>query len=140
MTPPIDLLATYLHLARAAKVRQQPLVHDRVLLLAGVIAAQIDLAPIAGACREQILTHNPRHLVSRWPTIGQALVEEDFQSLVNQLSTRYGPERVEALIEQLGIEQHTQRSEYASDGQFAAALLDLDWNDLQNRFDSEFND
>jgi hypothetical protein len=137
MTPPIDLLATYLRLARAAQVRQQPLVRDRVLLLAGVIAAQIDLAPIAGACREQILAHNARHLVSRWPTIGQALAEEDFQPLVNQLSTRYGPERAERLVEQLGVEQATQRSEYATDGEFAAALMNLDWNDLVNRFGSE---
>jgi len=137
MTPPIDLLATYLRLARAALARQQPLVRDRVLLLAGVIAAQIDLAPIAGACREQILAHNPRHLVSHWPTIGRALGEGDFQSLVSQLSTRYGPERVERLVEQLGAEGNTQRSEYASDGEFAAALMDLDWNDLVNRFGSE---
>lgn len=137
MTPPIDLLATYLRLARAAKSRQQPLVRDRVLLLAGVIAAQVDLGPIAGACREQILAHNPRHLVSRWTTIRQALGEEDFQSLVNQLSTRYGPERVERLVEQLSVERNTQRSAYASDGEYAAALLDLDWNDLVNRFGSE---
>ena len=137
MTPPIDLLATYLRLARAAQARQQPLVRDRGLLLAGVIAAQIDLAPIAGACREQILVDNPRHLVSRWPTIGQALGEEDFQSLVSQLSTRYGPERVERLVEQLGVERITQRSTYDSDGEFAAALMDLDWNDLVNRFGSE---
>jgi hypothetical protein len=137
MTPPIDLLATYLRLARAAQARHQPLVRDRVLLLAGVIAAQINLAPIAGACREQILTHNPRHLVSRWPTIGRALGEEDFQSLVNQLSTRYGPERCERLVVQLGVERNTHRSAYASDGEFAAALMDLDWNDLLNRFGSE---
>jgi hypothetical protein len=137
MTPPIDLLATYLRLARAAQARQQSLVRDRVLLLAGVIAAQIDLSPIAGACREQILAHNPRHLVCRWPTIGQALGEEDFQSLVNQLSTRYGPERVERLVEQLGVERISQRNTYASDGEFAAALMDLDWNDLVNRFGSE---
>src|SRR5262245_51957759 len=102
MRQPIDVLASYLRLARAAKLRKQPLVRDRVLLLAGVIAAQIDLAPIAAACREQILTHNPRHLVNRWRTIGEALDgEEDFQSLVSQLSTRYGPERVEQLVHQL---------------------------------------
>ena len=140
MRRPIDVLATYLHLARAAKLRQQPLVRDRVLLLAGVIAAQIDLAPIAAGCREEILTHNPRHLISRWPTIGAALEEEDFQSLVNQLSTRYGPERVEQLVEQIGVSGPDERAVYASDGDYAAALLEVDWEDLQRRFGSESDD
>src|SRR5947208_13838145 len=110
MTAPIDLLASYLRLARAAELRRQPLVRDRVLLLAAVIAAQIDLAPIAAACRELILAHNRRHLVGRWATVGEALGEEDFQSLVNQLSTRYGPEHVERLVEQLGMERGRERA------------------------------
>src|SRR5581483_3200766 len=127
MRQPIDVLASYLHLARAAKARRQPLVRDRVLLLAGVIAAQIDLAPIAAACRDAILAHNPRHLVCRWKTIAAALMQEDFQSLVNQLSTRYGPERVEQLVQQLEMADSERRTDYASDGEFAAALLELDW-------------
>jgi hypothetical protein len=140
MTPPIALLGTYLHLARAAVLRRQPLVRDRVLLLAAVIAAQIDLPPIAAACRERILAHNPRHMIARWPTIAQALGEEDFQSLVNQLSTRYGPERVERLVEQLGIERGNERAAYASDGEFAAGLLGLDWDELHRRFGSGAGD
>jgi hypothetical protein len=134
MTPPIDLLASYLYLARAAALRRQPLVQDRVLLLAAVIAAQIDLEPIAAGCREQILQHNPRHLVARWPTVGEALEHEDFQTLVNQLSTRYGPERVERLVEQLGIERGQERAAYSSEGEFAAALLGTPWEELLRRF------
>jgi hypothetical protein len=134
VTPPIDLLASYLRLAQAAKRRGQPLVRDRVLLLASVIAAQIDLQPIAAACRAQILAHNRRHLVGRWPTIGEALDHEDFQTLVNQLSTRYGPERVEGLVAQLNVAATVERAAYASDGEFAAALLGLDWNNLVRRY------
>jgi hypothetical protein len=134
MTPPVELLGSYLHLARAAELRRQPLVRDRVLVLAAVIAAQIDLAPIAGACRERILRHNPGHMLSRWPAVAAALAEEDFQSLVNQLSTRYGPERVEQMVAQLGIERGNERAVYASDGEYAAALLSEDWEDLQLRF------
>jgi hypothetical protein len=102
--------------------------------LAGVIAAQIELAPIAAACREEILAHNPGHMLTRWPTIGHALAEVDFQSLVNQLSTRYGPEKVEHLVSQLGIELGGERDEFASDGEFAAGLLGMDWDDLVRRF------
>jgi hypothetical protein len=134
MTPPIDLLASYLHLARAAALRRQTLVRDRVLLLAAVIAAQIDLEPIAAGCRERILEHNPRHLVARWPTVGEALQHEDFQTLVSQLSTRYGPEHVERLVEQLGIERGRERAAYSSEGEYAAALLGMEWDDLLRRY------
>ena len=137
MTPPIELLGMYLHLARAAELRRQPLVCDRVLLLAGVIAVQIDLAPIAAACRERILAHNPGHMLHRWPTMGAALGEEDFQSLMSQLTKRYGPEQVEHLVTQLGIERGNERATYASGGEYAAGLLGMNWDDLVRRFGAE---
>jgi hypothetical protein len=132
MTPPIELLGSYLHLARAAELRRQPLVRDRVLLLAAVIAAQIDLAPIAAACRQKILDHNGGHLIGRFQSVAAALEEEEFQSLVAQLSSRYGPEHVERLIAQLGIERGRERAAYASDGEYAAGLLGLNWDELSD--------
>jgi hypothetical protein len=140
MRPPIDVLADYLNLARAAKARQQPLVRDRALLLAGVIAAQIDLKPIAAACREEVLQHNSSHLIGRWPNIATALQAEDFQALVNQLSTRYGPERVEQLVEQLQIEGQIDHADYVSDGEFAAALLGTTWDNVIQRFGDDSED
>jgi hypothetical protein len=140
MRQPIDVLADYLNLARAAGLRWQPLVRDRALLLAGVIAAQIDLAPVAGACRDEILRHNRRHIVGRWPTVAAALEEEDFQTLVNQLSRRYGPERVERMVEQLEIDHQIERANFASDGEFAAALLGKSWDDLMERFGADSED
>ena len=134
MTPPIELLGSYLHLARAAELRRQPLVRDRVLMLAAIIAAQIDLAPIAAACRARILAHNPGHMLSRWPTVAAALEQEDFLSLMAQLAKRYGPEQTEHLVTQLGIERGNERAVYSSDGEYAAGLLGMDWNELQRRF------
>jgi hypothetical protein len=140
MRQPIDVLADYLNLAKAAGIRRQPLVKDRALLLAGVIAAQIDLVPIAGGCRDEILRNNRRHLVGRWQTISEALAEEDFQTLVSQLSTRYGPERVERMVEQLEIDDRIERADFASDGEFAAALLGKSWDDLVRRFGADSED
>jgi hypothetical protein len=138
MAPPVELLGTYLQLVRGAERRQQLLVRDRVLVLAAVLAAQIDgLAPIAACCRERILAHNPGHMLSRWPTVALAREHEDFQSLVNQLAGRYGTERVEQLVVQLGLDASPDRAAYASDGEYAAALLDADWDDLQQRFRPE---
>jgi hypothetical protein len=138
MAPPVELLGTYLQLVRGAERRQQPLVRDRVLVLAAVLAAQMEgLTPIAEYCRERILAHNRGHMLSRWPTVAEARGQEDFQSLVNQLASRYGTERVEQLVAQLGLDAGADRTAYASDGEYAAALLGADWDDLQRRFGPE---
>jgi hypothetical protein len=138
MTTPGEHLGMYLHLARAAELRRQPLVRDRLLLLAGVIAAQIPgLAPIAACCRARILEHNPGHMLSRWPTMGAGLAEEELATLVTQLARRYGPEQAEQLLMQLGIERGSERAAYFSDGEYAAALMGERWEDLERRYGSE---
>jgi hypothetical protein len=135
MTTPAEQLGLYLHLARAAEMRRQPLVRDRLLLLAGVIAAQVPgLAPIAACCREKILAHNPGHLLDRWPTLAEGLVHEELATLVAQLARRYEPEQAEQLCAQLGIERGAERSAYYSDGEYAAALLGERWEELERRY------
>jgi hypothetical protein len=135
MAPPVELLGTYLQLVRGAELRRQPLVRDRVLVLAAVLAVQMEgLTPIAECCRERVLAHNRGHMLARWPTVAEARKHEDFQSLVNQLAGRYGTERVEQLVAQLGLDGSEGRAAYASDGEYAAALLGADWEDLQQRF------
>ena len=63
------VLGMYLHLARASKLRQQPLVRAKLLVLAGVQAEAMGLDEISALCRHRILSQNPRHLVRRWPTM-----------------------------------------------------------------------
>jgi hypothetical protein len=95
------------------------------------------LAPIAAACRETILAHNPGHMLSRWPTLTEGLRDPELQSLVAQLARRYGPEQAEQLLVQLGIERGAERSAYFSDGEYAAALLGKRWDELERRFGSD---
>ncbi|MEX2174629.1 MAG: hypothetical protein WD872_09730 [Pirellulaceae bacterium] len=141
MTTPGEHLGLYLHLARAAELRRQPLVRDRLLLLAGVIADQLPgLFPIAEACRAKIIEHNPGHMLARWPTLGEAREHEELASLVTQLARRYGPEQAEQLLVQLGIERGAERSAYYSDGEYAASLLGERWDDLERRYRSESAD
>ncbi|MDX1948250.1 MAG: hypothetical protein SFU86_22860 [Pirellulaceae bacterium] len=135
MASPVELLGTYLHLARAAELRRQPLVRDRLLVLAAVIAAQsAGLVPIAAACRERILRHNPGHLIGNWPTVSAAMQTADFSALVEQIARRFSPEEAEQLLAQLGIERGAERRAYFSDGEYAAALLGEDWAALRQRF------
>ena len=136
MSPPIELLGLYLHLAGAANARNRWLVSDRFLVLAAALAEQISLTPIAECCRAKVLAHNPGHMFARWPTLAAALVEPDFHLLLNQLLRRYNREKAEQLLHSLGIERGAERAAYYSDGEYAAALLGADWADLQQQFGS----
>jgi hypothetical protein len=130
----VEHLGLYLHLARAAELRRQPLVRDRLLVLAGVLAVRLDLLPIAECCRARILLHNRRHLLRRWPTLAESADEPDVQCLVVQLLRRYSPEQAEQLLAQLEIERGAERAVYESDGEYAAALLGERWTELERRF------
>ena len=55
MSNPGYLLSIYLHLAAASDRRRRPHVRDRLLLLAGAMAAQMGLLPIAACCRQRVL-------------------------------------------------------------------------------------
>jgi hypothetical protein len=118
------LLGMYLHLARASRLRRQPMVRAKLLILAGVQAEEMGLDQISALCRHRVLAQNPRHLVRRWPTVGEALAAEAFQSHVKQLRRRYSPEKVEHMLASLGIEMGRERAAYFSDTEYAAALLD----------------
>jgi hypothetical protein len=113
-----------LHLARASQLRQQPMVRVKLLVLAGVQAEAMGLAEISALCRHKVLAQNGRHLVRRWPTIGAALDAEGFQSYLKQLRRRYSQEKVEHMLQTLGIVMGEERQAYFSDSEYAAALLD----------------
>lgn len=134
MTWGVETLGLYLHLARAAERRSQALVRDRMLVMGAVIASQLKLAPIAAYCRHRVLQHNPGHMVARWPTIEEALTEDDFLTWLKQLTRKYGPEVAEQWAETLGIVRNGERATYFSDGEYAAAVLGVGWDDMQQRF------
>ena len=127
-------LGMYLHLARASQQRRQPMVRDRLLVLAGALAATMDLNPIAAYCRREILSHNPQHLVRRWPTFDVALGDEDFQSHHKQLKRRYPSEKVEQMLVSLGIQMARERETYFSDYEYAAAILGTTTKILNEQF------
>lgn len=123
MSRPVDLLGMYLHLARASERRGRLHVRDRLLLLAAVIAARMELATVAAYCRQQILRHNPRHMVRRWNVMDDAIDDADFQHLLKQVQRQYPQEKAERMLQLLGIEMAQERDAYYSDEEYAAALL-----------------
>lgn len=123
MNSQLDDLAIYLHLARAHERRRRPLVRDKWLVLAAVAAAERQLDQVAQFCRDKILSHNPAHLVGRWPSLAAALSEDDFRRYVRRLTQTYPLEKAEHLLGELGIELARERALYESDHEYAAAIL-----------------
>ena len=135
MSSPVEQLGMYLHLARASQQRQRPLVRDRLLVLAGAIAVEMGLNGIAAYCRQQILDHNPRHFVGHWPSLQLALPDEEFQSHRRQLLRRFPQEKVEQMLDSLGIQMAREREVYFSDYEYAAAILGTTPQALDALFD-----
>jgi hypothetical protein len=123
MTDHGHALSIYLHLAAASGRRRRPHVRDRFLLLAGVVATELNLDPIAAHCRKLVLQHNPQHLIRRWGTVRQALSDEEFLCFLKQLRRRYPQEKAEQLLQSLDIDTTSERRAYYSDYEYAAALL-----------------
>lgn len=116
-------LGLYLHLARASQHRRRPMVRDRILVLAGTIAVQLNLWQVSAYCRHLILQNNPRHLLRHWSTIADALKDDEFQGHLKQLQRRYPRERAEQMLASLGVEMARERDAYYSDLEYAAAIL-----------------
>lgn len=131
MSRPVDLLGLYLHLARASERRNRPHVRDRMLVLAGTIAARMELTAVAGYCRRQVLAHNPGHLVGRYSDLATALEDSDFLHLLRQLQRNYPQEKAEQLLESLGIQQASERDAYFTDEEYAAAILGKSVDELR---------
>jgi len=99
------------------------MVRDKLLVLAGVTAAEMGLDEISAVCRQKVLSHNGRHIVRRWPNMRRALADDRFQTYLKQLRRRYTPEKAEHMLSALGIELARERELYLNDHEYAAALL-----------------
>ena len=102
-----------------------------MLLLAGATAANLQLSKLARYCRQEILHHNPRHLVGKWPTIEEALLDDEFLTFLNSVRRKYPVERAEKLLDHLGIDIANERDTYYSDAEYAAAILSIDEADVR---------
>ena len=130
MSRPVDLLGLYLHLARASERRNRPHVRDRMLVLAGVIAARMELPAVAAYCQRQVVAHNPGHLVGKYPDLATALEDSDFLHLLRQHQRNYPQEKAEQLLANLGVQQANERDTYFTDEEYAAALLGVSVEEL----------
>lgn len=118
-----DILSVYLQLARLSRRRRSVMVRDRFLVLAAMVAMDLELWDVADLCRGTILQHNPGHLVRRFPSMRDAVDDEDFEALVTQLWRKYPFERGEFLLSRLHPSWAAERSRYQNNEAFARAML-----------------
>ena len=119
-------LVTYLDLACASQQRRRLSESDKLTVLAAVAGSQLGWPEVAEACRTQVLAHNPRHLVRRWPTIEAALATERFQLYLKHVQRQYPPERAEYMLGCLG-----QRPVFT--GSSAHEMANRCWTKLSRR-------
>lgn len=132
----VNRLAMYLHLARASEARQRLHVRDRLLVIAAVLAARGGLPRIAAYCRRRILEHNPQHLIQRWDSVFDAAGDPEFAHFLRHIERRYPPEKAEQMMESLGLTLGHERQTYYSDEEYAAALLGVTADELEEMFGS----
>ncbi len=134
MSKPDDWLGLYLHLARASESRGRPLVRDKLLILAGTCAVGMNLPEVACYCRKRILEHNPGHLLRRYPSLQEAMQQEEFLSYRNHLLKAFSLEKAEHMLSLLGIDRAKERQTYGSTLEYAAALLGTDENTMRSLY------
>ena len=133
MSPPVELLGTYLHLSRAYQQRGQHIKRDRFLVLSAGFAVRLGLATIPAYCRKLVLDHNPGHMLSHWPTVEEAMNDADFLNFCRILQRRYPREKAEHLLFDLGINGEGERKAYYTDEEYAAALLGTNMDQIRRQ-------
>ena len=135
MSKPIDILATYLHLASVHGKRRFMADRDRFLVISAVIAEKMKMFRVAAYCRHLILENNPGHMLRRWTTVKLALEDTDFLHFLKQIQRRFPQERAETMLAEMNIDRSNERDAYYSDEELAAALLGIKVDWLHQNFD-----
>lgn len=132
-------LVIYLHLARAASRRLRPMAQVRLLLMAAIVAYQLKMHRISEACRAKMLELNQNHMMRRWPTISDALDDDDFRHFLHQVERRYPLEKAEQMMAGLNIDTEHERESYFNDEEYAASLLGVSLASLDSFGPPEFS-
>jgi hypothetical protein len=109
-------------------------VRDRLFVISAFISARMGLPRIAAYCRRKILEHNPRHIIGRWDRVEAAINQPDFQHVLRNVQRRYPQEKAERMLASLGIERGREREAYFTDEEYAAALLGVTLEELEQTF------
>lgn len=123
MTEAQQTLAIYLHLARASELRRRWLVRDKLLLLCAMQAHDAELDSLAEHCRQRLLAHNSGHLAGRFADLRTASADEGLMMLVAQVERTFSREKVEYMLQSLGVELGHADATYATAEEYLHSIL-----------------
>jgi hypothetical protein len=116
----------YLRLSQAYRSSSMLPDRDRALLLAAVQACHLQMHPLAELCRKMILQNNPGHMLRKFGCVADAVEDPDFDTFLKQVRRKIPRENINAVISQLEYHCDLKRSDFASESEYAAAVLGLD--------------
>ena len=134
MLDPFEELILYLRLAQAYRSRLQMSDRDRALVMAGTCAHVMKMPQIAEFCRRLILQNNQGHMMRKYDTFAAAVEDPDFGVFLKQVRRKISPERAESQIIELGYHCDILPTDYATDEEFASAVMGVDAEWIRENF------
>ena len=134
MLEPFQELILYLRVAQAFKNRLQMSDRDRALVLAGTCASVLNMDSIANFCQKLVLQNNQGHMLRKYKTFADALEDPDFGVFLKQVRRKLMPEQAESQLMTLGYECDVRPGDYETKQEFAAAVMGVDLNWLEQNF------
>src|SRR5580700_909047 len=115
-------MLAYVRLADVSQRKHQLIGRDKLLVLAAAAACRAGWIDVGERCRQLVLEHNPAHLIGTFPTAADAVRNDNFTPLLNQLERMCRYERAEFLVSELGLEANPEGDKRDA-GQIALSLL-----------------
>lgn len=134
MLEPFQELIIYLRAAQAFKNRLQMSDRDRALVMAGTCATALKMNSIAEFCRKLILQNNAGHMLRKYDTFISAISDSDFGVFVKQVRRKLPPDQAESQLITLNYYCDVQEKDYSSNLEYAAAVMGIDHEWLQDHF------
>jgi hypothetical protein len=72
-------------------------------------------------------------MVGHWSSIEDAMTNADFLNFVRIVQRRYPFERAEQMLLEMGISGEGERNAYYTDGEYAAALLGTNLDEIERQ-------
>lgn len=137
MSDTYETLAAFVLLAKAEEQRLNLMDRDRVLVIAATIASERHMEALAGYLRHLVLEHNSGHMLKKYPTLYEALVDPDFQHFLKVVRRKYPFERVEQLLTEHGVDFRAPEKGERTELDVLAGILGVDPVWIERNFSAE---
>ena len=107
---------------------------DQALVMAGVCAAMLKIDRIAHFCRSLILQNNHGHMLKRYESFGDAIVDDDFVTYLRKLREKLDAEKARELLTKYDYTDSVRKSDYTDNESYAAAVMDVELKWLREHF------